>query len=30
MDEYAVGDLVLLCTKDLDYQMIGRHIEKFT
>ena len=28
--EYRVGDLVLLSTKDLKYQMIGRRIEKFT
>ena len=28
--EYRVGDLVLLSTKDLKYQMIGRHTEKFT
>ena len=30
VEEYRVGDLVLLSTKDLKYQMIGRHIEKFT
>ena len=28
--EYRVGSLVLLSTKDLKYQMTGRHIEKFT
>ena len=25
-----MGDLVLLSTKDLKYQMVGRHIDKFT
>jgi len=30
IEEYKVSDLVLLSTKDLKYQMIGRHIEKFT
>jgi len=30
MEEYKVDDLVLLSTKDLKYQMIGRHTEKFT
>ena len=25
-----MGDLVLLSTKDLKYQMTGRHTEKFT
>jgi len=30
VEEYRVGDLVLLSTKDLKYQMIGRHMEKFT
>ena len=30
VEEYKVGDLVLLSTKDLKYQMIGRHTEKFT
>jgi len=29
-EEYRVSDLVLLSTKDLKYQMIRRHIEKFT
>jgi len=29
-EEYRVGDLVLLSTKDLKYQIIGRHTEKFT
>ena len=29
-EEYAVGDLVLLSTKDLEYQMMGRQLEKFT
>jgi len=29
-EEYRVGDLVLLSTKDLKYQMIGRQMEKFT
>jgi len=28
--EYRVGDLVLLSTKDLKYQMARRHTEKFT
>jgi len=28
-EEYRVGDLVLLSTKDLKYQMIGRQMEKF-
>jgi len=28
--EYRVGDLVLLSTRDLKYQMVRRHIEKFT
>ena len=28
--EYRVGNLVLLSTKDLEYQIAGRHIEKFT
>jgi len=27
-DEYRVGDLVMLSTKDLKYQMIGRRTEK--
>ena len=30
VEEYRVGDLVLLSTKDLKYQMIGRCMEKFT
>ena len=30
VEEYRVGDLVLLSTKDLKYQMIGRCTEKFT
>jgi len=30
VEEYRVSNLVLLSTKDLKYQMIGRHIEKFT
>ena len=30
VEEYRVGDLVLLSTKDLKYQITGRHIEKFT
>jgi len=29
-EEYRVGDLVLLSTKDLKYQMIRRQTEKFT
>ena len=29
-EEYRVGDLVLLSTKDLKYQMVGRQTEKFT
>ena len=29
-EEYRVNNLVLFSTKDLKYQMIGRHIEKFT
>jgi len=28
VDEYKVGDLVLLSTKDLKYQMVGRRMEK--
>ena len=27
-EEYQVGDLVLLSTKDLTYQMVGRRMEK--
>ena len=30
MEEYRVGDLVLLSTKDLKYQIVGRCTEKFT
>jgi len=30
VEEYKVGDLVLLSTKDLKYQMAGRCTEKFT
>jgi len=30
VEEYRVGDLVLLSTKDLKYQMVGRRMEKFT
>ena len=30
VEKYRVGNLVLLSTKDLKYQMAGRHIEKFT
>ena len=30
MEEYRVGNLVLLSTKDLKYQMVGRRMEKFT
>ena len=29
-DEYRVGDLVMLSTKDLKYQMVGRRTEKLT
>jgi len=29
VEEYRVGDLVLLSTKDLKYQMAGRHMKKF-
>ena len=28
--EYKVGDLVMLSTKDLKWQMVGRHTEKLT
>jgi len=28
VDEYRVGDLVMLSTKDLKYQMVGRRTEK--
>jgi len=27
-DDYKVGDLVMLSTKDLKYQMVGRRMEK--
>jgi len=30
IDEYKVGDLVMLSTKDLKYQIIGRRTEKLT
>jgi len=30
IDEYRVGDLVMLSTKDLKYQIIGRRTEKLT
>jgi len=30
VEEYQVGDLVLLSTKDLKYQMVGRRMEKLT
>ena len=30
VEKYRVGDLVLLSTKDLKYQMAGRHMKKFT
>ena len=30
VDEYKVGDLVMLSTKDLKYQMIRRKTEKLT
>jgi len=30
VEEYRVGDLVLLSTKDLKYQMVGRQMEKLT
>jgi len=29
VEEYRIGDLVLLSTKDLKYQMARRHTEKF-
>jgi len=29
-DGYKVGDLVMLSTKDLKYQMVGRRTEKLT
>jgi len=30
VDKYKVGDLVILSTKDLKYQMVERRIEKLT
>jgi len=30
IEEYKVGDLVMLSTKDLKYQMVGRRMEKLT
>jgi len=30
VDEYKVGDLIMLSTKDLKYQMVGRRTEKLT
>jgi len=30
VNEYKVGDLVILSTKDLKYQIVGRRIEKLT
>ena len=30
VDNYKVGDLVMLSTKDLKYQMVGRRTEKLT
>ena len=30
VDDYKVGDLVMLSTKDLKYQMVRRRIEKLT
>jgi len=30
VEEYKVGDLVLLSTKDLKYQIVGRRTEKLT
>jgi len=30
VEKYRVGDLVLLSTKDLKYQMVRRRTEKFT
>jgi len=29
-DKYKVGDLVMLSTKDLKYQMVGRRTKKLT
>jgi len=30
VNEYKVGDLVMLSTKDLKYQMVGRRTKKLT
>jgi len=30
IEEYKVGDLVMLSTKDLKYQMVGRRTDKLT
>ena len=30
VEEYKVGDLVMLSTKDLKYQMVGKRTEKLT
>jgi len=30
VDKYKVGDLVMLSTKDLKYQIVGRRMEKLT
>ena len=30
VNEYKVGDLVMLSTKDLKYQIVGRRMEKLT
>jgi len=30
VNKYKVGDLVMLSTKDLKYQMVGRRTEKLT
>jgi len=30
VEEYKVGDLVMLSTKDLKYQIVGRRTEKLT
>jgi len=30
VEKYKVGDLVMLSTKDLKYQMVGRRMEKLT
>jgi len=29
VEKYRVGNLVLLSTKDLKYQMVGKHTDKF-